>query len=104
MICAVHHKLDTCRYLTEFAYDKPVTVPFVMMRNVAFKIRVGNVGKIADYSTPLCFKADNRFVQKRILSRRTTAVGLAPCKGVQRRENLFLCEDIGGFGTEGSIY
>ena len=58
MIGAVHHKLDACCYLTEFAYDEPVTVPFVMMRNVAFKIRVGNVGKIADYYIRI---ADRRF-------------------------------------------
>ena len=56
-----------------------------------------------DFNTPLCFKADNRFVQKRILSRRTTADVLSHFKGVQRRENSFMYEDIGGFGTEGSI-
>ena len=43
-------------------------------------------------------------MQKRILSRRTTADVLSHFKGVQRRENSFMYEDIGGFETEGSIY
>ena len=48
MICAVHNKLNARRNLTELAYNQLIAVPFVMMSYMAFKIRIGDIGKISD--------------------------------------------------------
>ena len=82
-----------CHFPHTLAFSAPICY------NISIRINTQT-----SFYTPLCFKADNRFVQKRILSRRTTADVLSHFKGVQRRENSFMYEDIGGFGTEGSIY
>ena len=46
MIGAVHHKLNPGGNLTEPANDQPVPEPLAVMRHMAFKFRISNVGEI----------------------------------------------------------
>ena len=48
MVCPVHHELDPRSDLAEFADDQPIAVPVVVMGDVAFELRVRDVGKVAD--------------------------------------------------------
>ena len=48
VISAVHDKLNACSNLAELADNQLVTKPLVMMRDVAFKLGIGDVGEIAD--------------------------------------------------------
>lgn len=49
MVGPIHYEFDTGRDLTEPANDKLVAVPVVVVRYVAFKIRVRYIGKLTDY-------------------------------------------------------
>ena len=69
--------------------DKDTVTKDYMSDNATF-------ADLFNFYTHLYSKSDNRFVQRRILSRRTTAVVLSHCKGVQRGENSSMCEDIIG--------
>lgn len=48
MIGAIHDEFNTGSDLAEFPNDQFITEPFIMMRNMAFKFRIGNLGKISD--------------------------------------------------------
>ena len=58
VVRAVHDELNACRDLTEFPDDEPVAVPFIQVGNVAFKVRVGDIGEIPDRDIGIC---DRRF-------------------------------------------
>lgn len=48
MICTVHHKLNTPRDLAKLAYNEFIAVPLIMVRDMAFKIRVCDISKVTD--------------------------------------------------------
>ena len=54
MIRAVHEKLNACGDLAELPDDQPVAVPLVQMGNMAFKIRIRDVGKVSDQNARVC--------------------------------------------------
>ena len=48
VVSTVHNELYACGYLTELADNEPVAVPIVQVRHMAFKIRVCDIGELAD--------------------------------------------------------
>ena len=48
MVCTIHHKFNASSDLTKLTNNKFIAIPFIKMCDVAFKIRISYICKIAD--------------------------------------------------------
>ena len=48
MIRSVHNKFNTRSNLTKLADNQLIAIPIIKVSNVAFKIRISDIGKVTD--------------------------------------------------------